>query len=213
MKRQVSFLLILLGTLALSSMTPLSRRSLAQRRTAAPTAPPAQPVVRIYQGAAPSNGRPVQNKARQLMPLDQLRTGNFTLLALDGQTVRLADLLPEGQPALVQFWQTSCEQSLAEITYLNDIWDRYHRQGLAVVALTIDDPAQRRNVSAFVKSNRMEYPVYFTPPNLYKLMTGGATGTPQTYLFSRDGRISNRLIGWDSKRGRYLLEQAVSAVF
>jgi thiol-disulfide isomerase/thioredoxin len=219
MERRVNFLLILIAAALALSFDPWAGRIAAQRRTTRPArtptpAPP--PVVRIYEGSGPRQTPPpaaaAPGKARQLMPLDQIRTGEFSVLGLDGQVVNLADLLPAGKPALIQFWQTSCEQSHAEIPHLNEVWQRYQRQGLTVISLTIDDPAKRRELSAFVRSNQIEYPVYFPSPSLYKLMTGGATGTPQTYLFSRDGRISNRLFGWDVKRGHAILEQAVSAV-
>lgn len=218
MKPLVNVLILLVIVLAALFVDPLAQRSAAQRRTPVPSATPTSPAVRIYEGTTPKTTaqKPAggtSGQLRQLMPLDQLRYGDFTVWGLDGQELSLRSLLPAGQPALILFWQTSCELSQAEIPHLNKIWMRYHRQGLPVIALTIDDPAQRREVSAFVRNQRIEYPVYFPSPSLYRLMTGGATGTPQTYLFSRDGRISNRLIGWDFKRGPAQLEQAVLAVF
>ena len=123
----------------------------------------------------------------------------------------IGDLLTAGRPTLIQFWQMRCEQSQAQIAYMNAVAGRYRQRGLVMLALTIDSPEQRRNVSAFVRQARMNYPVYFAPPNLYRLMTGGATGTPQTYVFSRDGRIANRLIGWEPKRGGPALEAALEA--
>jgi peroxiredoxin len=151
--------------------------------------------------------------ARRLSPLDQLRVGNFTLQALDGSAVKLNDLLIEGKPVLIQFWQTNCDQSQAEVAYLKDVWSRYQRQGLVMLTLAAQDPAQRAQVNAFVRNAGINYPVYFTPPSLYRLMTGGALGTPQTYIFSRDGRIANRLIGWEPRRGQPALENALKSVF
>jgi hypothetical protein len=98
------------------------------------------------------------------------------------------------------------------VAYLKDVWGRYHRQGLVMLTLTIQDPAQRTHVNAFMRNTGINYPVYFTPPNLYRLMTGGALGTPQTYVFSRDGRIANRLIGWEPRRGQPALENALKSV-
>ena len=221
MKNRANVLLFLGVALVAWSLASLAPPVDAQRKTPAPPAqqaPPAPPAVRIYEGPPLSSNpqRPASGatgQVRQLMPLDQLRYGDFTLLSMDGQTVSIRDLLPPGQPALIQFWQTSCELSQAEIPHLNKVWQRYHRQGLPVIALTIDDPATRRDVSAFVRSQRMEYPVFFPSPSLYRFMTGGATGTPQTYLFSRDGRIAKRFIGWDSRNGAAQLERAILDLF
>lgn len=203
-------------------------RAQVQRRSApaaskatpqpAPAAqPPSTATIPIYESSTPvAKSAPppsVQTQKRILSPLDQLRFGGFSLLTMDGAEVPIGDLLTSGQPTLIQFWQTRCEQSHAQIAYMNDVAARYSQRGLVMLALTIDNPEQRRNVRAFVKQERMNYPVYFAPPNLYRLMTGGATGTPQTYIFSRDGRIANRLIGWEPKRGRPALEAALDSTY
>jgi peroxiredoxin len=206
---------VLIGAIALSSLSlalPAKPVAAQQSRTTGTTSRPAtQSGVPIY---APSSKPTTQapRPARQLSPLDQLRAGDFKLQALDGSAVKLGDLLGEGKPVLIQFWQTSCEQSQAEVAYLKDVWSRYHRQGLVMLALTIQDPAQRAYVNTFMRSTSINYPVYFAPPNLYRLMTGGALGTPQTYVFSRDGRIANRLIGWEPRRGQPALEGALKSV-
>lgn len=212
--------LCFLSVLALAVTLTFQPSTEAQRPQ--PTPPPRQQsTIPIYESSA-SGANPGNKQTRsatppprisQLTPLDQLRAGNFTVLSLDGNPVRLGELLDAGKPALIEFWQTSCEQSFAEITYLNDVWQRYQKRGMVMLALTIDNPAQRREVSAFVRRERMSYPVYFASPGLYKVMTGGATGTPQTYVFSRDGRIANRMFGWEPKRGKPALEASLESVF
>lgn len=169
----------------------------------------------VQQGAKGPSQTGTQNRqapTRKLSPLDQLRAGDFSLQALDGSLVRLGDLLTEGRPVLIQFWQTTCDQSQAEVAYLKDVWSRYQRQGLVMLALTVQDPGQRTHVNAYVRNMGISYPVYFTPPSLYRLMTGGALGTPQTYVFSRDGRIANRLIGWEPRRGQPALDSVLKSV-
>lgn len=202
---------------------------LAQRRQAPPPAtkmttpptpaqPPATTSIPIYESSGPSSkntpqAKPGQPQKRQLAPLDQLRFGGYSVLALDGTEVPMSELLTVSHPTLIQFWRTGCEQSQAQIAFMNDVAARYRQRGLVMLALTIDSPEQRRNVGNFVRQERITYPVYFAPPNLYRLMSGGMTGTPQTYIFSRDGRIANRLIGWEPKRGRPALEAALEATY
>lgn len=219
MKRTWQFVLIGAGALGLlSHALPAGQVKAQQNRTTRPVTRPAAPPatqsnIPIY---APSSSSkqpaPAPNLARKLAPLDQLRAGGFSLQALDGSAVKLGDLLAGGKPVLIQFWQTSCEQSQAEAAYLKDVWSRYQRQGLVMLALTIQDPAQRQHVNAFVRNTGINYPIYFTPPRLYRLMTGGALGTPQTYLFSRAGRIASRLIGWEPRSGQPALEGALKSV-
>lgn len=168
--------------------------------------------VKVY-GPSQAQTETQTKPARKLSPLDQLRAGNFTLQALDGSAVKLGGLLAERRPVLIQFWHTTCDQSQAQAPYLKDVWSRYQRQGLVMLTLLVQDPEQRTHINAFVRNTGINYPVYFTPPSLYRLMTGGALGTPQTYVFSRDGRIANRLIGWEPRRGQPALENALKSVF
>lgn len=227
MKRFWMFAILLAGSGLAFAWNSQFGQVAAQRRQApppasktttsqAPAQPPATTSIPIYESSAPAakpapQARPVQPQKQQLSPLDQLRHGGFSVLTLDGVEVPIGDLLTASRPTLIQFWQTRCEQSHAQIVFMNDVAERYRQRGLVMLALTIDNPEQRRNVSNFVRQERMHYPVYFAPPNLYRLMTGGLTGTPQTYIFSRDGRIANRLIGWEPKRGRPALEAALEA--
>lgn len=227
MKHLLVFTIILVNAVLIFAVSSQIGYVSAQLRAAPPpasknTSPlmpvpqPLNPSIPIYESCASSSKATLQpapalQHRRQLSPLDQIRIGGFKLISLDGVEVPIRELLTAGQPTLIQFWQTSCEQSHAQITYLNDVAERYRQRGLVMLALTIDDPIQRRNLNVFVRQERIRYPVYFAPPSLYRLMTGGATGTPQTYIFGRDGRIANRLIGWEPKRGRPALEAALES--
>ncbi|MBI1762121.1 MAG: TlpA family protein disulfide reductase [Acidobacteria bacterium] len=234
MKRLWVFAILMVGAglavflnLGLSQVAAQRRQAPPAARTTTPPTPTPQPStagIPIYESSASSSHsssstkstaptKPVNGQRRQLSPLDQLRVGGFNLVALDGTEVPIEKLLMAGHPTLIQFWQTRCEQSHAQIAYMNDVAERYRQRGLVMLALTIDNPLQRREVGAFVRQERMNYPVYFAPSNLYRLMSGGATGTPQTYIFSREGRIASRLIGWEPKRGRPALEAALEATY
>jgi hypothetical protein len=223
MNRFWCFVILLAGLLAFdfsarSSQVQAQRRQAPTAKTATSSDSTQQPStagIPIYESSVSSTKaaptRPASAQKRQLSPLDQLRYGDFTLLSLDGTSVPMGDLLAIGHPTLIQFWQLRCEQSHAQIAYMNEVADRYRQRGFMILALTIDNPEQRRNVSAFVRQEHINYPVYLAPPNLYRLMSGGAAGTPQTFVFSREGRIVNRLIGWEQKRGRPALEAALEA--
>lgn len=213
MKRIWQF--FLMGASVLSSLSlALPAKQIAAQQTRV-TGTASRPATQSGEPSYASSSKPPAQTSRpphQVSPLDQLRMGDFKLQTLNGSVVKLSGLLAEDKPVLIQFWQTSCEQSKAEVAYLKDVWSRYRQQGLIMLTLTIQDPAQRSHVNAFVRSTGMNYPVYFAPPNLYRLMTGGALGTPQTYVFSRDGRIANRLIGWEPRRGQPTLEAALKNV-
>lgn len=228
-KSQVKILagLVVSAALALTLVFFSEPAAAQQRKAAAPAATPPssqrptlQQGIPVYESSAPTAPKPSTQTApgtapgqrRQLMPLDQLRAGNYTVQTLDGQHLQIAELLNTDKPVVIEFWQMSCELSQSEIRFLNAAWERYERRGLTLLALTIDDPAQRQTVRSFVRSMHMSYPVYFTSPSLYKLMMGGASGTPQTFVFDRNGRIHRRFVGWDVKRGSEL-ESGILAAF
>jgi len=77
--------------------------------------------------------------------------------ALDGREVDLAKL--KGKVVLVEFWSTDCGPCIGQIPALKAAYEKFHAQGLEVVAISLDDKegALRR----FIKEKDLPWPQHF----------------------------------------------------
>lgn len=124
---------------------------------------------------------------------------------IDGGRASLASL--RGRPVIVNIWATWCPPCVKEMPSLQRVYERFHDQGLEILAVAVDDvPGERRPdgriegvVSQFVDRYGLTFPVAVDP-------TGGTEdrfGTeflPTTVLIDRAGRIVATEIGgreWD----------------
>jgi peroxiredoxin len=84
---------------------------------------------------------------------------------------------------------------------------REHRpRGLAVVAVNIDEPADR--VAAWVQANKVTTDVVLDP-GARVTTSWGVTATPTAFVLDRQHRLVAKALGpkaWTSKKGRALLE-------
>ncbi|MDE0419754.1 MAG: TlpA disulfide reductase family protein [Gammaproteobacteria bacterium] len=66
----------------------------------------------------------------------------FSALTLDGEEVRLEDVLKKNQYTLVEFWASWCGPCIAEIPYLKSAYEKYRDKGFEILSVNLDeDPA------------------------------------------------------------------------
>lgn len=98
----------------------------------------------------------------------------------------------------VNFWATWCAGCVAEIPSLNHMQTELGREGIAVLAISVDDDepayreflARRPVVFRTMRSGGQEIEQKF-----------GTVQIPETYLIDRNGRVVEKLVGaqiWDS---------------
>lgn len=111
---------------------------------------------------------------------------NFTLDDLDSNPVSLADF--RGQPVIVNFWATWCAPCRIEMPELQEAYEKYKDDGLVILALNQDEPADVAH-SFFYD----EMDLTFTP----LLDEGSAIATsyssfgvlPSTFFIDSDGVV------------------------
>ncbi len=117
----------------------------------------------------------------------------FTATSLtDGSPVSLTDYL--GKTLLVNLWATWCHPCRTETPYLQSIYERYREDGLRILGVSVDLPADSAAVLHFVEEFGVEYDIALdaeaTSRDVFL-----ARGLPTSVLIDRNGNIGFIWIG------------------
>jgi thiol-disulfide isomerase/thioredoxin len=122
---------------------------------------------------------------------------NFTLKDANNKDVRLSDL--KGKVILLDFWATWCGPCKIEIPWFIEFQNKYGKDGLAVVGVSVDDTPEK--LRPFVAEFKMNYPVLqgLNHDDFVEDAYGPMFGIPTTFVIGRDGKICTKHVGMSSK--------------
>jgi len=132
---------------------------------------------------------------------------DFILRDANGMPIRLADF--KGRVVLLDFWATWCHGCKLEIPWFMEFEDRYKREGLSVIGVSMDDDGWKV-VKPFIAAKKMNYAVVIGDDALAKQY--GLGPMPMTVLIDRNGRIADSHSGvvdkakWESEIRSLLAE-------
>jgi peroxiredoxin len=130
-------------------------------------------------------------------------------VTLDGRKTpkSLADY--KDKVVLLNVWATWCEPCRVEMPSIEKLHKEFASRGLAVVAISVDDPGAEQRILDFVKEYGLTFEVLHDPrqgtTRNYQI-----TGYPVTFIVARDGTIRRKLIGaadWSSDANRALIRE------
>ncbi len=190
-----------------SRSTPprLSRRGLLRGIAAASVL--AAPATALAAG-----GPPPMERYRIVRPARDV--GDFPMTGLDGAASRFSRF--RGKLVLMNFWATWCPACREELPALDRLQNAMGREGLQVVAVSVDR-GDRRGVERYVRDRRIRtLPVFVDPDARIAHSEGSADrrapfalyGMPITYVISRTGHIQGYVLGeadWSSEAAKSLL--------
>lgn len=127
----------------------------------------------------------VKRGERPVVP-DGVSALALPVLGEDGVTQRLDDL--KGKVVVVNVWGSWCEPCESEAPLISQIHDALQKTGEGqVLGVTHVDPTEKS--LAFVKEFGLTFPsVRDVEDELYDAF--GGTGTPETYVLDREGRVA-----------------------
>lgn len=132
---------------------------------------------------------------------------SFTLKDMNGATVQLASF--KGRPFIVNFWATWCPPCKLEIPWFIEFKQKYAAQGLEILGVSIDDPADE--LKAFSAEYKMNYPVLMGLDQDKMLEAYEAVvSVPVTWFIKKDGTVQGRTIGINT---REFFETQIKALF
>ena len=129
-------------------------------------------------------------------PVQGTRVGNlapdFQLPQLDGQTVSLSNF--QGKPVLINFWSLRCPPCLAEIPFIQEIFEdeEWSDKGLVILAINLGENPS--TIKSFMESYGFSFPVLIdTTGDVARKY--GIRAIPTTFLIGKDGIIKAIKVG------------------
>ena len=118
----------------------------------------------------------------------------FTLPARGGGTIDLSKY--KGQVVMINFWASWCGPCRQEMPLLENIYQKYGKQGFTLLGVSIDDEA--KTAEEFLKKTPVSFPVLFDTQSkvsgLYQVQ-----GMPTSIFIDRKGNV--RLVHESYKPG------------
>jgi thiol-disulfide isomerase/thioredoxin len=115
---------------------------------------------------------------------------------------------------VVNLWATWCGPCRLEMPDLVKLNNEYKSRGLVVlgVATTYNERDNLDGVKEFVKAQKVDYKVLWDDGTLaepLKQTVNGRNNIPQSFVISRDGKITKHFIGFNPMSTPTLMRQAV----
>ena len=120
----------------------------------------------------------------------------YTLKDMTGTDVKLASL--KGKVIVLNLWATWCGPCKVEIPGFIELQNKYRRQGLVFLGLSVDDPPEK--IREFAQQFKVNYPMLVglgredfqeTLPPIW--------GIPATFFIARDGMLCKTHMGFTTK--------------
>ena len=123
------------------------------------------------------------------------------LLTLDGEETDLQQI--EGKVVFLNFWATWCKPCLVEMPSMEDLYNKFSGQGLAMVAVTEEDPAI---VRSYLERNAYSFSILLDPQGelAYRF---DVRGLPTTVVFDSQREVIFRHVGAYSWNTPEMLER------
>jgi peroxiredoxin len=116
---------------------------------------------------------------------------DFTLLTLDGETVRLSDF--KGKPVLINFWATWCGPCRAEFPDFQKA-SVDNADNLVIIGINNTSTDQKEQVPAFVKEFGITYPIVLDESG-DTAKAYGILGLPTSIFIDRNGNVNEIFTG------------------
>lgn len=120
---------------------------------------------------------------------------DFSLPSLDGKTVRLSEFTGKSV-VLIDFWSTTCDPCMVEMPHLVELYKKHKDQGFVVLAVSLDGPESRAQVSSVAHDKEMIFPVLLDEETTVVTKFNPKRELPFSVLIGKNGSILHKRSGY-----------------
>ncbi len=132
---------------------------------------------------------------------------DFTLEDMNGKIFILKDHIGQG-PILIDFWATWCTPCKNSLPHLQTLMQKYEKQGLTVITISIDSPKSQSKIKPYVLAKKFTFPVLLDP-NSEVLKQFKGNSVPFQVIIGKDGNVVETHIGYNPGDEKVLEEKMV----
>ncbi len=125
---------------------------------------------------------------------ERRQKADFTLSDLQGKEWTLKSL--RGKVVLLNFWATWCPPCRKEMPDLQALYDRFHGQGLVILAVS-DEEANK--VRSFIAERNVTYPILLDPGRMVNELFR-IQGIPKSFVYDRGGKLIAQAIDMRTRK-------------
>lgn len=123
------------------------------------------------------------------------RFTSFSGQTLDGKRFDVTPHIGK-DVVLVSFWATWCEPCKAEMPFLQSFHDRYAKDGLTVVSVSIDGPDTSADVAPYIRRQGYTFRVLLDDDGAIAQRHNPNYTAPFAVLVAKDGTVHKRIAGF-----------------
>jgi cytochrome c biogenesis protein CcmG/thiol:disulfide interchange protein DsbE len=142
-----------------------------------------------------ANGTNNQAQSKDTQEISYSQAPDFVLTDIKGNGVKLSDY--KGKVVIVDFWATWCGPCRMGIPDFVALQSEYGEDDLIILGISVDQ-GDLSVVPAFAKEYNINYPVLFATMEVVSAY-GGIRSIPTTFIIDREGKVRNRIIGYQPK--------------
>lgn len=141
-------------------------------------------------------------KVPQVAELESSEIMDYVMPDLDGNDVRLGDLIKDNKVTMLNVWGIDCGPCMLEMPALAKLSQKYQDQGFGIIGLTSDlkdtsggiDPSLMAEAKDIIADLKVDYPILAMTQANYDQMK--IAGTPTTYFVDSAGNnIGDPIMG------------------
>lgn len=107
---------------------------------------------------------------------------------LDGKEVDLNASFSKNKLTVVSYWATWCSPCKKELDAMNELYPSWQKDGIEVIAITIDDIQQLNKVKPLAQQKKWKYTL-LSDANKESMRTLNFQSIPQTFVVDKNGNI------------------------